>query len=1212
MMEKTSSLVSVTFLLLVHYYYYSLMACLAVTVSTSRRTATNITTDQSALLALKSHITSDPRSILANNWTTSTSHCNWIGVHCSTRHHRVAVLNLSYMGLRGTIPPHIGNLSFLAFLDIRNNSFYGNVPEEIGHLRRLESINFFSNDFTGNVPKEIGKLASLKFLNMRWNQLSGSIPAPIFNISSLETISFTSNSLSGNLPADMCYLLPKLSRLNLSHNQFEGQIPSTLDECSKLQTLSLSYNKFCGAIPREIGNLTFLKWLYLGANNLEGNIPTEIGKLANLKDLDMGWNQLSGSLPASIFNISSLEGIGLDNNTLSGNLPMDMCYSLPKLYSLSLSYNQFDGQIPSCECSELQTLWLSNNKFNGEIPRDIGNLTFLKELYLGGNNLKGKIPQLGNLHNLEILSIKEAGLTGAIPEEIGNLHDLDFLDLSLNRLKGPIPETIFNMSKLRILSLVNNYHLLGKLPSRIRLPNLEGLYIAGNKFNGIIPHSISNLSKLTHLELSNNNFNHSIPNSLGNLRQLEFLDLSWNNFNSESPNQELSFIIALTNCKHLTTLWIDNNPLNGILLVSVGNFSTSLQDIRASYCEIKGSIPNHIGNLTNLAFLSLSGNGFTGSIPTTMKELQKIQILDFGINKIQGPIPNNLCHLHNLGLLALNENELFGPIPTCLGNITSLRKLFLGSNKLSSTVPINLFSLKDILYMDLSSNSLSGYLPSEIGTLKAAIQIDLSLNRFSGDIPNSIGGLQSLIILSLAHNKLQGPIPQSFGNLISLQSLDLSYNNLSGIIPKSMESLLLLQYFNASFNRLRGEIPSGGPFVNFINQSFKSNEALCGAPQFQVPPCRSSSLHRSRTKKIVLVVYILLPIALIALILTFVSIKCRKRNRIPIETDLLPMLPQGRISHQELLCATDGFSDKNLLGMGSYGSVYRGRFTDGTIFAIKVFNEQLEGASKSFDTECEMLRNIRHRNLTRIINSCSNLDFRALVLQYMPNGSLEKWLYSPNYFLDILQRLDIMIDLACALDYLHHGYSIPLAHCDLKPNNVLLDENMVAHLSDFGISKFLGEGESITHTKTLATLGYIAPEYGSEGLVSTRCDVYSYGIMLMEIFTRTKPTDDMFVGDLSLKVWVSESLRNAIIKVTDASLLSREGGQLGAKVQCVSSIMQLALKCCAESPQDRINIKEALATLKKIKHMFLASREGNKHEDCIALRGGSDGGSSAP
>ncbi|XP_012855512.1 PREDICTED: probable LRR receptor-like serine/threonine-protein kinase At3g47570, partial [Erythranthe guttata] len=238
-------------------------------------------------------------------------------------------------------------------------------------------------------------------------------------------------------------------------------------------------------------------------------------------------------------------------------------------------------------------------------------------------------------------------------------------------------------------------------------------------------------------------------------------------------------------------------------------------------------------------------------------------------------------------------------------------------------------------------------------------------------------------------------------------------------------------------------------------------------------------------------------VAFISLLsLTFIFVRYRRKHKAINGIDgLVPTVPPERISYYELLQATEQFSETNLLGVGSFGSVYKAALRDGKIFAVKVFNALSEAASKSFEVECEVLRNIRHRNLTKVISSCSNEDFKALVLEYMPNGNLEKWLYSHNYCLDLMQRLNIMIDAACALEYLHHGYSTLIVHCDLKPSNVLLDEEMVAHVSDFGIAKLMGEGESSVHTNTLATMGYIAPEYGLEGLVSTRCDVYSYGVM---------------------------------------------------------------------------------------------------------------------
>ncbi|PHT37585.1 hypothetical protein CQW23_21158 [Capsicum baccatum] len=197
----------------------------------------------------------------------------------------------------------------------------------------------------------------------------------------------------------------------------------------------------------------------------------------------------------------------------------------------------------------------------------------------------------------------------------------------------------------------------------------------------------------------------------------------------------------------------------------------------------------------------------------------------------------------------------------------------------------------------------------------------------------------------------------------------------------------------------------------------------------------------------------------------------------------------------------------------------------------------------------------------------------------MPNGSLEKYLYSHNYFLDIMRRLSIMIDVACALEYLHHGCLSLVIHCDLKPSNVLLDEDMVAHLSDFGISKLLCENESDLYTKTFATLGYIAP-------VSTKCDVYSYGIMPLETFTRRRSNE--FEGDLSLKQWVSYSIPEAVMDVVDVNLLTSMDNHYQKELDLVASIMKVALDCCAESPSGRTNMKDVVGMVQMMKIQLLA------------------------
>ncbi|XP_028096010.1 probable LRR receptor-like serine/threonine-protein kinase At3g47570 [Camellia sinensis] len=232
---------------------------------------------------------------------------------------------------------------------------------------------------------------------------------------------------------------------------------------------------------------------------------------------------------------------------------------------------------------------------------------------------------------------------------------------------------------------------------------------------------------------------------------------------------------------------------------------------------------------------------------------------------------------------------------------------------------------------------------------------------------------------------------------------------------------------------------------------------------------------------------------------------------------------------QELCVATSNFSE-NLLGVGSFGSVYRGMLSDGTDVAVKILNLQVDGAFRSFDAECQVLRTVRHRNLVKVISSCSNPE------------------------------------------------SEPIVHCDLKPSNVLLDEDMVAHLGDFGISKILVENRIATQAQTLATLGYVSPEYGLEGRVSMKCDIYSYGMMLLEIFTRKRPTDEMFAGELSLRQLVKGSLPNSVVEAVDGNLL-RLIEVSENMIAYLLLILEVGLEYCAELLEERINIKDVFVFL---------------------------------
>ncbi|XVF49444.1 hypothetical protein PTKIN_Ptkin04bG0012500 [Pterospermum kingtungense] len=1029
-----------------------------------------LTTDQLALLALKANINLETQSVLANNWTTATSVCNWIGITCGGQPQRVIALNLSSMGLKGTVPPHIGNLSSLALLSIQNNSFYGSLSIELARLRSLKTLDFGVNFLTGEIPLLLWSLPELK-------------------------------------------------------------------------SLVLKDNNFLGAVPSSLGNIT------------------------SLKKIDLSHNQLSGSISSNLFNLSSLQIIDLSFNRLSGRLSMDM--HLPDLQGLYLSGNQLYGQIPSSlfNCRQLKVLSLSSNSFTGAIPTELGNSTALTELHLSHNDLEG-----------------------ALPPEIGNLFKLEALRVGNNILVGNVPSVVFNISTIQVVSLYEN-SLRGNLPPIIGffLPSLVELHLQGNELEGTIPSSISNASKLTLLDLTDNFFTGSMPNSIGNLRNLQKLELAHNHLTSESSMVESNFISLLTENRHLRRIVLSGNPLGSILPRSIGNLSTSLEYFSVSDCSLKGSIPSELGNLSSLIALELANNGLTGIIPNAIGRLQRLQGLHLQSNRLQGTILYDLCKLSSLMELFLGGNELSGVIPECLGNLTALRNISLGDNSLTSKIPSSLWSLKDILAINMSSNSLQGSLPLEIENLRVVIELDLSKNQLSGNIPSSIGNLKNLAYLSLAENKLQGYIPESFSGSISLELLDLSRNNLSGAIPKSLVKLFYLKYFNVSSNDLEGEIPSGGPFDNFSAQSYVMNKALCGVVRLQVPPCKTGT-SKGSWRTLFLFLKILLPMIgsiYMLLLINVVVKKCRQKSMIA------PRRTERKILYLEIALATDGFSGSNLLGTGSFGSVYKGTMKEGKNVAIKVFNTCIERALRSFQDESKLLSTIGHPNIVRLINSCCDDDFKALVLEYMPNGTLDKWLYTHNYFLNLLQRLDIMIEVASAMVYLHARHII---HCDLKPGNILLDEGMVARVSDFSIAKLLDGQNTALQTSTMATVGYMAPEYGSSGIISEKTDVYGFGILLMETFTRKKPTDEMFEGEMNLRRWVSESLPHAVDRITDATLLEADQEALAAKRKCVLSIMNVSCLCTASFWDERKTMREVEKELQKIKNSFLRDTGFNERE----------------
>ncbi|KAK0584687.1 hypothetical protein LWI29_017110 [Acer saccharum] len=828
-------------------------------------------------------------SVRLVQWNQSTDCCTWSGVYCDMAG-RVIGLHLSEESICGLLPPSMGYLTRLEYLDLSFNNFTGPLPPSMGNLTQLEHLDLSINSFTGPLPPSMGNLTQLEYVDLLLNNFSGFIPS--FHMSrSLNYLSLSSNCLTGGIASTDWQQLQDLSQVDLSFNFLNGSIPPSLFTLPLRENLQLSNNQFEGQIPEFLNAPSSVLYaLDLSVNRLEGPIPMSIFELKNLHFLNLASNKFNGTVQLDVIGrLGNLTHFDLSYNNLAVNVNSSFSSFPPDIYSLKLASCKL-VMIPNLKKISSADLDLSDNHISGEIPNWIWEVSIILNLShnslvgfqepysiknlgyldLHSNQLQGKIPlpppdarvvdyssnnftssipdDIGNIAlRMEFFSVSNNKLTGVIPESLCNATRLQVLDLSINNLSGRIPTSLIEMGKnLGVLNVRRN-SLYGTIPDRFRGDcGLQTLSMNSNQLEGSVPKSLANCTKLEVLDLGNNNIRDAFPCWLKNVSSLHVLVLRSNKFYGNIDCLEyhvfwpmLQIIDLASNNftgrlpqKGLTTweaMMVDEQKAQSQLKhlqFQMAGENQHYQD--AVTVTLKGVIPESICNATNLKVLDLSSNNLSGSIPACLIQRSEylndpivrqnnLGVLNVRRNSLNGTISDKFPANYGLRTLNMNGNQLEGSIPKSLANCGVLEVLdlvgkgSLAALNLSHNSLVGLqepFSIPFLIALDLHSNRLQGKIPPP-----PARYLDHSNNNFSNSIPHDTGNLFSMtLFFSLSNNKLTGVIPKSICEATYLQVLDLSSNNLSGSIPACLiQRSKYLNVLNVRRNSLNSTIPDKFP-----------------------------------------------------------------------------------------------------------------------------------------------------------------------------------------------------------------------------------------------------------------------------------------------------------------------------------------------------------------------------------------------------------------
>ncbi|XP_030466499.2 receptor-like protein kinase HSL1 [Syzygium oleosum] len=905
----------------------------------------------------------------------------------------------------------------------------------------------------------------------------------------------------------------------------------------RVTALDLTNSQLAGPFPLFLCRLPYLSSLSLGGNNINSTLPPGVSACCNLTRLDLSQNLLQGDIPGSLA-------------------------AIPGLAELDLSFNSFSGGLPPAfgEFARLESLLLVSNILNGTMPSFLGNVTSLKTLELAYNPwTPSEFPsQFSNLTNLEVLWLSDCRLTGPIPESFGGLSRLVNLDLSRNRLTGPIPGSLAWLKSAVQIELFNN-SLSGELSLQFsNLTNLRRLDVSTNELTGAIPGELCDLP-LGSLNLFENRFEGTIPES-----------------------------IALS--ENLYELMLFNNKLTGSLPSDLGKNSPS-RSLDVSYIQFSGQIPENLCAHGKLEELVLLYNNFFETIPASLGKCESLHRIRLTHNQLSGTVPEGLWGLPHVYLLDLAENSLVGNVSDALSGAHNLSVLDISRNLFSGSVPDGFAPLTRLVEFSGSHNNFSGRIPGSLVQLSQLSKLDLSYNGLSGEIPEGIKAWKMLNELNLANNKLSGEIPGDVGSLTVLNYLDLSGNYFSGKIPDELQNLKL-NLLNLSNNQLSGDIPPMYAKQVYEN-SFVGNPGLCGDLPGLCP--RRSDGRKSKSLWMLSVIFVL---AVLVLVVGISWFYCKYKNF--KKTRKGATMSKWRSFHKlgfsELEIA-DCLQEDKVIGSGGSGKVYKVELSNGEVVAVK----KLRGVSKKealtfesekdgYQVEVETLGKIRHKNIVRLWCCCNTEDCKLLVYEYMPNGSLGDMLHgSKGSLLDWRTRYKIALDAAEGLSYLHHDCVPPIVHRDVKSNNILLDAEFGAKVADFGVAKIVGVGNGEELMSVIAgSYGYIAPEYAYTLRVNEKSDIYSFGVVILELVTGRLPVDPAF-GEKDLVKWVGATLnQKGIDDVIDPKLDASHKEE-------ITKVLDVGLLCTHSLPISRPSMRKVVKLLQEAgsgSKVRIAKRDG--------------------